>query len=77
MAFFAFGLPPRGLERLGRDLHTDRVALQDIQVPPRMRIGTALRCDDHDLATDVAVDQRPDIDLPRLATRTFDQAVRG
>src|SRR5580693_6095522 len=42
-----------------------------------MRVGTALRCDDHDLATDVAVDQRPDIALPRLAPRTLDQAVRG
>ena len=77
MALLAFGFPPRGLERLGRDLDTNRVALQDIQVPPRMRVGTALRCDDHDLATDVAVDQRPDIGLRGLATHTLDQAVCG
>jgi nucleoside-diphosphate-sugar epimerase len=77
MSFLVFWFPPRGLERLGRDLHTDRVALQDIQVPLRMRVGAAFRCDDHDLATDVAVDERPDIDLRRLATHTLDQAVRG
>ena len=42
-----------------------------------MRIGTTLRCDDHDLATDVAVDQRPDKDRSRPAADTLDQAVRG
>ena len=65
------------LERLGRDLHTDRVARHDIQVPARMSVGAALRCDDHDLATEVAIDQRSDMNVRRLATHTFDQAVRG
>src|ERR1700722_11967335 len=77
MALLAFGFAPGGLKRLSRDLDANRVAVQDIQVPPRMRVGAAFRCDDHDLATDVAVDQRPDIDLRGFATHTLDQAVRG
>src|SRR5271168_3999717 len=77
MALLAFGFPPGGLERLGRDLDANRVALQDIQVPPRLCVGTALRSDDHDLAAEVAVDQRLDVDLRGLATHTLDQAVRG
>src|SRR3984957_10142993 len=77
MTFLAFWFPPGGLERLGRDLHADRVARQDIQIPSWMRVGAPFRCDDHDVPTDVAVDQRPDIDLRRLATHTLEQAVRG
>jgi len=77
MAFFTFRFPPRRLEGLGGDLHANGLARQDVQIPLRVGIGAPLRCDDHDLAADIAVDQRADVSLPRLAPHVLDQTMRG
>jgi len=66
VSFSAFRLTPGGLAGLGRDLHADGLAGHDVQIPLGVLVGSALRSDDHDLAADIAVDERLDVDVPDL-----------
>src|ERR1700675_262190 len=74
VAFGALRFAPCRLERLSRDLHTYGLAGDNVEIPLRVRIGPALGRDDHDLPADVAVDERLDVNIARLAARVPDQA---
>src|ERR1700736_3033102 len=64
LALGALGLPPRRAESLARNLQRHFMTALDIEIPLRVHIGAALRCNDDRLAADVSVDQRSG---PRLS----------